>query len=141
MLKVNFYDSNHVCNDDCKYAVIVSRYDGMWVFCKHKDRLTYEIPGGHREKNELIEETAKRELFEETGATGFRLSPVCAYAVDSDGKESFGMLYYAEIRTLGKLPDLEIEEIEFFSEIPENQLTYPLIQPKLFAKVKEYLEE
>jgi len=38
------------------------------VFCKHKDRDTFEFPGGHREKDEKIEETAKRELWEETGA-------------------------------------------------------------------------
>lgn len=141
MIKVNFYDSNHVGNEDYKFAVIVARYNGKWTLCKHKDRVTYEIPGGHREENELIVDTAKRELYEETGATDFGLFPVCAYAVDTGGEETFGMLYYAEITALGKLPDLEIEKIELFSEIPENQLTYPLIQPKLFAKVKEYLEE
>lgn len=141
MIQVNFYHSNDVRNEDYKFAVIVARYNGKWILCKHKERLTYEIPGGHREENELIVDTAKRELYEETGAMDFGLFSVCAYAVDTGGEETFGMLYYAEITALGKLPDLEIEEIELFSEIPENQLTYPLIQAKLFAKVKEYLEE
>ena len=140
MLKVNFYNPNYVGNDDYKFAVIVSRYNGKWVLCKHKNRLTYEIPGGHREKNELIEDAARRELFEETGAASFSLSPVCAYSVENGGMESFGMLYYAMITILGKLPDLEIEKIELFEELPCNNLTYPLIQPKLFEKVRESLK-
>ncbi|MFR7445451.1 MAG: NUDIX domain-containing protein [Sellimonas intestinalis] len=42
---------------------------------------TYEVPGGHREAGETIDETARRELYEETGATDFDLFPVCVYSV------------------------------------------------------------
>ena len=38
------------------------------MFCKHRDRDTHEVPGGHREDGEEILETVKRELKEETGA-------------------------------------------------------------------------
>ncbi len=140
MVKVNFYDLNHVGNDDFKFAVIVSRYNDKWVLCKHKERFTYEIPGGHREKDEWIADAAKRELWEETGATDFRLFPVCAYAVETGAEETFGMLYFAEITALGKLPDLEIEQIEFFEKFPAHDLTYPRIQPELFEKVQEFLQ-
>ncbi len=141
MVKVNFYDLNHVGNEDFKFAVIVSRYNDKWVLCKHKERFTYEIPGGHRGKDEWIADAAKRELWEETGATDFRLFPVCAYAVETGGEETFGMLYFAEITALGKLPDLEIEKIEFFEKFPAHDLTYPRIQPELFEKVQEYLKK
>ena len=66
MLEVNFYE--RVDDKRLKFAVIISKTDNKWIFCKHKERDTYEIPGGHREENETIMETARRELMEETGA-------------------------------------------------------------------------
>lgn len=93
-MKVTFYES--VDDRLLKFAVILSKYQGKWVFCKHKERNTYEVPGGHREENESILETAKRELYEETGAVDFEIKPVCIYSVagknreNETGGESFG---------------------------------------------------
>ncbi|MCH5160998.1 MAG: NUDIX domain-containing protein, partial [Clostridiales bacterium] len=64
-LQVNFYEQ--VKDELLKFAVIISKTDGKWVFCKHKARNTYEVPGGHREIGESILEAAERELKEETG--------------------------------------------------------------------------
>ena len=74
MLEVKFFDS--IEDSLLKFAVIISKTNGKWVFCKHKERDTYEVPGGHREKNELISEAAERELREETGATEFTIKPI-----------------------------------------------------------------
>ena len=41
MLEVKFYDS--VDDSLLKFAVIVSQSNGKWVFCKHKERDTYEV--------------------------------------------------------------------------------------------------
>ena len=139
MLEVKFYKINEIEDSLLKFAVIVSKYQDLWIFCKHKDRETFEIPGGHREKNETIHETARRELVEETGAINFELTPICIYAVKRD-TESFGLLYFAQVEELGKLPESEMERIALFKEIPENQ-TYPLIQPQLFKKVVNTLKE
>lgn len=135
-MEVKFYDT--IEDEKLEFAVIFSKYKGKWVYCKHKERNTFEVPGGHREKGESIIEAAKRELYEETGATVFKIEPISVYAVPRDEAVSYGMLFFAEIETLGPLPPMEIESIQCFDHLPEK-LTYPLIQPTLLQKVEEHI--
>ncbi len=137
MLKVCFHQA--IEDEKIKFAVIAARYKNQWIYCRHRERNTFEIPGGHREVGETIIETAKRELYEETGAIGFELEEITVYSVVNDNIETFGMLFFTEVKELGVLPDLEIEEIQLFDEMPET-LTYPLIQPLLIEKVKQVLK-
>lgn len=136
--QVNFYEQ--VEDEKLRFAVIISKIDGKWVFCKHKERNTYEVPGGHREPGETILQTAKRELQEETGAIDFDISPICVYSViakdNFNGEESFGMLYFANIRTFEKELHSEIEKILITDQLP-TEWTYPLIQPKLLEKAAQ----
>ncbi|MFA9380299.1 MAG: NUDIX domain-containing protein [Acetanaerobacterium sp.] len=126
-----------------KFAVIISRANDRWVFCKHRERTTYECPGGHREPDEAIDDTARRELFEETGAIEFSLMRVCPYSVTDDTgerTETYGMLYYADVTRFGVLPDFEMEKILLLEELPECW-TYPVIQPRLVERVREWLAD
>ena len=133
--EVKFYEINEIDDSLLTFAVIVSRYMNKWVWCKNKIRNGWEVPGGRREKDETIFETAKRELFEETGAIIFNITPVCAYSVIKE-TETFGMLFFADISEFGDLPENEIEKISFFHENP-NELSFPHIQPKLMSRVKD----
>lgn len=134
---VRFYDE--VEDPLLKFAVIIARSGEKWVFCRHRERNTLEIPGGHREPGESVDETARRELREETGAEDFVIRPVCVYSVVRDDGESFGGLYYGEIFSFGELHS-EIEEIFLLEEPPEGNWTYPEIQPKLMEEVRRRLE-
>ncbi len=139
MIEVKFYEqtSDHLL----KFAVIVARAQEKLVFCRHRERDSYEFPGGHRESGETILETAHRELREETGALEYSLLPVCVYSVTgknrvtSSGEEIFGMLYLAEIRSFESELHSEIAQVLLMDILPEHW-TYPLIQPRLLEEVQ-----
>lgn len=139
MIEVRFYDE--IEDSLLKFAVIITKTNGKWVFCKHKERDTYEVPGGHRESGETIEETARRELREETGAVEFDIKPVCVYSVKGKTRanenledETFGMLFTADIFSFEEIHS-EIEKIIICDELVENW-TYSLIQPKLLEEAR-----
>lgn len=138
---IRFYDNAD--ENLFKYAVIVAKTEGKYVFCKHRDRTTLEAPGGHREPGEQILDAAKRELYEETGAVDFDIFPVCAYSVTAednyDGEETFGMLYYADIRSFEGELRHEIEKIIITDRLPK-EWTYPDIQPKLVEEAEKRLK-
>ena len=119
-----------------KYVVVLSAYRGKILLSRHRARDTWETQGGHIEPGETPEQAARRELFEESGATAFDLLPLCDYwagtAYPEDGAS--GVVFAAEIRELGPLPPSEMAQVRCFDELPEN-LTYPAITPVLFARL------
>ncbi len=140
MIEVRFYAPGSIEDRQLKFAVVMASFDGKWIFCRHKSRTTWEIPGGHREAGETIDETARRELWEETGIKTTNIQAVSVYGV-YDGKcETFGMLFYAAVDELAAPnQNFEIAEISLRSGLP-NELTYPLIQPHLFEYVARHCE-
>lgn len=139
MINVTFFKTNKIEASKLKFAVIAARYQDKWIFCRHNERNTWEIPGGHREGNESIEEIAHRELFEKTGALDAKLHSVSVYEVAQNGEKTYGMLFFAEVTKIGKLSkESEIAETKLFEVLPDN-LTYPQIQPALYSQVQFWL--
>lgn len=117
-----------------KFAVVAARYEGKWIFCRHRDRTTWEIPGGHIESGETPMEAAKRELYEETGAVDAEFCVIGGYRLYDDG-----LLCFAEVKELGPIPaDSEIAQIRLFDTIPE-QLTYGHVHEMLHDWVQGWL--
>ena len=156
MKHVDFYNKKPT-GIEFIFVVIVARYDEKWLFVRHKERATYEIPGGHINYDEDYIEAAKRELYEETGAIEFDIDFVSFYSVTSldipstfevsesseivtafVGETTGGYLFFANIRELSTLPDFEMAETKLFERMPDN-LTYPHIQPKLFEHIQPWL--
>ena len=138
MTEVKFYP--FIEDEELTFAVVAAKADGKWVFCKHKERDTYEFPGGHKEDGEMIIETARRELYEETGAIKYDIKPVCYYSVTIpgifEGKETFGLLCYADITEFEKELHCEIERVIITEELPDNW-TYPLTQRFLLKELEK----
>lgn len=137
MTEVQFFDRNEIDDRTLKYAVVAARFEGQWLFSRHRLRSTWELPGGHREPGERIDNTAYRELREETGAEDVILEPVCVYQLSGDLKGR-GMLYFADVRSPGSLPLSEISEVRLFNLAPDSW-TYPDVHPQLFRMVQEWL--
>ena len=113
--------------------------DGGWLYTRHRNRTTWETAGGHIEPGETPLDCAKRELYEETGATEFYINPAFDYAVHTDSGLSYGQVFFADVETIGELPpESEMAEVRLFSDLPEN-LTYPQITPILFTEMKKWL--
>lgn len=135
MLPVNIHELGTVSDQELTRVVCVSRYKDKWVYSKHKERQTWEIPGGHIEKGETWLEAAKRELYEETGAIDVEIEPICQYSISS-----YGLLCYANIKKIDKMPEYEMEQIGLFDEEPEN-LTYKDTHHLFFETVKNKLNQ
>jgi len=128
-----------------KYVVTFARFQNKWIICKHKDRETWETSGGHIEKNETPIEAAKRELYEETGSIDFDIIPICDYWACDEPHEtenitwSNGQVFLADVKGMEKLPNNEMECVDFFDEFPKN-LTYPDITRKLLPYIMDNLK-
>ena len=108
-MKIEIFGNEEFDNSKLKYAIIFSKYKSKWIYVKHKERSGWVVPSGHREENENIFDTAKRELYEETGAMSFSIEPLFYYSIESNEEKNYGKVFYARVEELGILPNFEIE--------------------------------
>ena len=104
-----------------EFAVILARHSGKLVLCRHRDRTTWEFPGGHREAGEGIAEAAARELREETGATAEEWTPLGSLIASPGCYDEVLYLFLARGLHFG---DTDPDEDEFLSleRIPLEKL-------------------
>ena len=133
-MRCKTYEINTLKN--YKYVVILSESHGKIILSRHKERTTWETQGGHIEGGESLIEAAGRELYEESGAVKYLLSPAFDYRAGDENLWGNGVVFIAEIDEIGALPESEMEEVAFFYQLPPN-LTYPEITPVLLQKAKE----
>ena len=78
-----------------------------------------------------LEQAARRELWEESGAAEYDLVPLCDYWAGDEHGWATGQVFVADVWRFEALPESEMVEIRFFDTLPEN-LTYPDLTPKFY---------
>ena len=111
-----WYELNEIKHEILKFTVLIAKYNNQFIIINNEKRGGWEIPGGTREIGETILYTASRELYEETGAVRFELTPFGIYQLNG----SFGMVFFAEVEEMSTLPGFEIEVIKFEDALPEG---------------------
>ncbi len=120
------------------YVVMGARYQDKWIFVRHRDRKSWEMPAGHIEPDESADRAAVRELFEEAGVVSSSMEVICDYEVTVGNRVEFGRLYYVTVHELEPQKEFEIEELLLSHKLPQS-LTYPAVQTILFQRVVSHL--
>ena len=138
MFDISFYDLGTVDEKEFTRVVCVCKYDGKYLFSYNKKRNGWEIPGGHIEEGETWKEAAEREMYEETGATKIKVTPVAIYKIST-----YGLLCYCEIEEMEDLPEeYEMEKVMLSDTLPSlDKLTFPDSSKAYFDKVIEKINE
>lgn len=136
-MHVTIHKAEHVNEEHLNFVDICVKYKSQWLLVRHRERTTWEIPGGHIEYGESSQAAALRELYEETGIIMEKINAVCDYEVKANENSYYGRLFYVYTEKLGKLPDYEIEEVKLFDDFPENN-TYPEAYKVLLPQIMTY---
>lgn len=136
----NTYPLNRLNDFNIKYVSLISKYKGRWVICHHKEKDCWNCPGGGIEAGESPIQTAKRELFEETGTVQADFHPLYIYEILSDSGLSYGIQYYCEIKELKELPDFEMDKIDFVDQLPYEKMKTPQVHTRLISDIENILK-
>ena len=120
IVKTNVIPESH------KSVLVFIKQDKTWLMVRNKFR-SWEFPGGHKEGDETVFETAKREAFEEAGVDIKNILYVGYYRL---GSGHTTLIVTAEVERLHDIPsDFETEERKFVDEFPTslsfNDAVYP----------------
>lgn len=92
---------------ESRHVLVIGKFEGQWLLTRHSVR-GLEFPGGKAEPGESLEQAAKREVYEETGAIATELEWLAEYTVWTD-KPFSKTVFMAAIDSMKSVKWLETE--------------------------------
>jgi len=86
-------------NQHPRHILVICRYNNEWLLTRHLVR-GLEFPGGKAENGESVEEAARREVMEETGAVLRKLESMGEYKVDDEAGSFVKRIFYGEVEEI-----------------------------------------
>lgn len=102
LVKLSFQGNSF--SEQPKHVLVICRMGRHWLLTKHKER-GLEFPGGKVELGETLEEAARREVMEETGATVAKLTFIGEYEVTNHAGSFVKAIYYGLIENITEKDD------------------------------------
>jgi 8-oxo-dGTP diphosphatase len=106
-----FYDSNGNSielsfsltsfDEKSEHVLVICQYENAWLLTNHKVR-GLEFPGGKVEQGETLDEAARREVFEETGAMVGELRRIAVYRVNDHNGAFVKTVFWGKVTLLNE---------------------------------------
>lgn len=96
---VTLSEKRHSFKAEPTHVIVICVHNDTWLLTNHKSR-GLEFPGGKLENGETLEDTAIREVYEETGAKLKKLMYLGEYQVTDDAGTFVKAIYYGEVEEL-----------------------------------------
>lgn len=137
---ITLYPAGTIHLSNLDYVIIGARENDKWIFVRHKERNSWELPAGHIEINETALEAASRELFEETGSIEAEIEAVIDYSGFRNGQARSGRIFFATVLKRGPIPESEIAEIRISKNSP-SPYTYPEAHVEFISILEKFVNQ
>lgn len=91
----------HSFNREPEHVLVICKMNEKWLLTNHSER-GLEFPGGKVERGETLEQAARREVMEETGAAINKVQLIGEYEVTHKADSFVKAIFYAVIEKMEK---------------------------------------
>ena len=124
---------------ESRHVLVICRYKGKWLLTRHNER-GLEFPGGKVETGESLQNAAKREVYEETGALVKELEWFAEYMVYS-AKPFCKTVFTGAVERVDNIPLLETQGIVLLKELELDDRFSFLMKDEGMRKIIEKVKQ